>query len=142
MPWLFPGTIRENILFGLPYNEDKYLKTVKACELEMDLKVFPDGDMSRVGEHGATVSGGQRTRISLARAVYSQADVYLLDDPLSSLDAKVAENIFKNCLQGLLANRIILLTTPTARFLQEADYVVKLQRGSNCGSGKFRISER
>lgn len=74
--------------------------------------------------------------------MYSQADVYLLDDPLSSLDAKVAENISKNCLQGLLANRIILLTTPTARFLQEGDYVVKLQRGSNCGSGKFRISER
>ena len=94
-PRVFPGTIRENILFGLPYEEKLYTETIRACQLENDLKIFPQQDLAVIGEHGATVSGGQRTRISLARAVYSQADIYLLDDPLSSLDAKVAENVFR-----------------------------------------------
>lgn len=94
-PWVFPGTIRENILFGLPYDEKLYTEIIRACQLEKDFKTFPQQDLAVIGEHGATVSGGQRTRIALARAVYSQADIYLLDDPLSSLDAKVAENVFR-----------------------------------------------
>ena len=136
-PWVFPGTIRENILFGLPYNVEWYLQTVKACQLEKDFMVLPQGDLSRIGEHGATVSGGQRTRIALARAVYSKADIYLLDDPLSSLDATVSENIFKNCLRGLLADRIVLLTTRTTRYLKEADYIVKLKGGVIVAQGNF-----
>ena len=95
IPWVFPGTIRENILFGLPYNEKLYAETIRACQLEKDFKEFPQMDLALIGEHGATLSGGQRTRIALARAVYSQADIYLLDDPLSSLDAQVAENVFR-----------------------------------------------
>ena len=94
-PWVFPGTIRENILFGLSYNESKYNKIVKACQLEKDFANFPEHDLTRIGEHSATVSGGQRTRIGLARAVYSEAHIYLLDDPLSSLDINVAENVFR-----------------------------------------------
>ncbi len=94
-PWVFPGTIRENILFGLSYNESRYNKIIKACQLEKDFDSFPDQDLARIGEHGVTVSGGQRTRIALARAVYSDADIYLLDDPLSSLDINVAENVFR-----------------------------------------------
>ena len=94
-PWVFPGTIRENILFYLPYNEKFYHEVIKVCQLEKDLNSLPNKDLACIGEHGATLSGGQRTRISLARAVYSQADIYLLDDPLSSLDAKVAEKIFR-----------------------------------------------
>ena len=94
-PWVFPGTVRENILFYLPYNEKLYREVIRVCQLERDLNSFPNKDLSRIGEHGGTLSGGQRTRIVLARAVYSQADIYLLDDPLSSLDAKVAENIFR-----------------------------------------------
>ena len=136
-PWVFPGTIRENILFGLPYNEDWYQKTINACQLEMDLKSFPQGDLCYIGEHGTTISGGQRTRIALARAVYSKADIYLLDDPLSSLDAKVAENVFTFCLRGLLVDRIVLLSTHTTHFMKEADYVVKLKRGVIVSQGKF-----
>ncbi len=94
-PWVFPGTIRENILFGLSYNESKYNKVIKACQLEKDFDNFPEYDLTRIGEHGVTVSGGQRTRIALARAAYSEADIYLLDDPLSSLDINVAENVFR-----------------------------------------------
>ena len=93
-PWVFPGTVRENILFYLPYNEKLYREVIRVCQLERDFNSFPNKDLARIGEHGGTLSGGQRTRIALARAVYSQADIYLLDDPLSSLDAKVAENLF------------------------------------------------
>ena len=94
-PWVFPGTVRENILFYLPYNEKLYHEVIRACQLERDINSFPNRDLARIGEHGGTLSGGQRTRIVLARAVYSQADIYLLDDPLSSLDSKVAENLFR-----------------------------------------------
>ena len=128
-PWVFPGTIRENILFGLAYDEEWYSQTIKACQLEKDFKRFPDQDLSHIGEHGATLSGGQRTRIALARAVYSRADIYLLDDPFSSLDAKVAENIFNNVCKGLLAERIVFAITINPRYLAQADYIVKLTKG-------------
>ena len=95
IPWVFPGTIRENILFGLPYNEKFYAEVIRACQLEKDFRKFPQMDLALIGEHGATLSGGQRTRIALARAVYSQANIYLMDDPLSSLDAQVGENVFR-----------------------------------------------
>ena len=94
-PWVFPGTIRENILFYMPYNANLYKEVIRVCELEKDFKSFTKEDLTRIGHHSATLSGGQRTRIALARAAYSQADIYLLDDPLSSLDAKVAENVFR-----------------------------------------------
>lgn len=128
-PWVFPGTIRENIVFGQEYEEKWYSQTIRACQLERDFKRFPDQDLSHIGEHGATLSGGQRTRIALARAVYSRADIYLLDDPLSSLDAKVAENIFSNVFKGLLSERIVLTITLNPRYLAQADYIVKLTKG-------------
>ena len=136
-PWVFPGTIRENILFGLAYNERLYSKTVDVCELRADFKMLTAGDMSLIGEHGSTVSGGQRTRIALARAVYSQADIYLLDDPLSALDANVANNIFRKCLRGLLANRIIILTTHHFRYLDETDWIVRLEHGVVMAQGDY-----
>ena len=139
-PWVFSGTIRENILFGLVFDEQRYLKTIKACQLEMDFNDFPQGDLSRIGEHGATVSCGQRVRIALARAVYSQADIYLLDDPLSSLDAQVAENIFMYCIRGLLADRIVFLTTNNSRYLSKANYMVKLERGIVVNQGNFQTT--
>lgn len=128
-PWVFPGTVRENILFGLAYDEEWYSQTIKACQLERDFKRFPDQDLSYIGEHGATLSGGQRTRIALARAVYSRADIYLLDDPFSSLDAKVAENIFNNVFKGLLSERIVFVITLNSRYLAQADHIVKLKKG-------------
>jgi ABC-type multidrug transport system fused ATPase/permease subunit len=128
-PWVFPGTIRDNILFGLAYDEEWYSHTIKACQLERDFKRFPDQDLSHVGEYGATLSGGQRTRIALARAVYSRADIYLLDDPFSSLDAKVAENIFNNVFKGLLSERIVFAITLNPQYLAQADYIVKLTKG-------------
>ena len=128
-PWVFPGTVRENILFGLEYDKEWYSQTIKACQLERDFKRFPDEDLSYVGEHGATLSGGQRTRIALARAVYSRADIYLLDDPFSSLDAKVAENIFNCVFKDLLSERIVFVITLNPRYLAQAYYIVKLTEG-------------
>jgi len=87
--WIFSGTIRENILFGHPYDQHKYVRTIEACSLNEDLEQLPGGDQTLVGERGAVLSGGQQARVSLARAVYADGDVYLLDDPLSAVDFKV-----------------------------------------------------
>ncbi|XP_028400456.1 multidrug resistance-associated protein 4-like [Dendronephthya gigantea] len=132
-PWAFPGTIRENILFGSAFNEQWYLETIRACQLERDFRTFPEQDLSRIGEHGATLSGGQRTRIALARAVYSRADIYLLDDPLSSLDPKVADFIFKTVLKGLLSKRIVVMVS--RKYSNEADFIVKLDKGTVVAQG-------
>lgn len=84
-PWVFGASVRQNIIFGLEYDENRYYRTVKACALLSDFKQFPQGDKTVVGERGSSLSGGQKARINLARAVYRQADVYLLDDPLSAV---------------------------------------------------------
>ena len=83
--WVFGSTVRQNILFGQEFDRQKYQRVVKACSLYKDFKQFPDGDNTIVGERGSSLSGGQRARINLARAVYRQADIYLLDDPLSAV---------------------------------------------------------
>ncbi|OAD54852.1 hypothetical protein WN48_06052 [Eufriesea mexicana] len=92
--WLFTGTVRDNILFGQPYDKDRYIAVTQACALVKDFQQFPYGDMSNVGEDGSSLSGGQKARVNLARAVYRKADIYLLDDPLSAVDARVAKHLF------------------------------------------------
>ena len=103
--WVFSGTIRENILFGEPYEELKYTRIIEACALTHDIQQFPDCDQTVVGERGEVLSGGQRARVSLARAVYADADLYLLDDPLSAVDFKVGQHIFEKCFKGLLSHK-------------------------------------
>uniref|UniRef100_A0AAX7THM5 Multidrug resistance-associated protein 4 n=1 Tax=Astatotilapia calliptera TaxID=8154 RepID=A0AAX7THM5_ASTCA len=93
-PWVFPGTIRSNILFGRELNPKKYEQVLRACALKKDLEMFPDGDLTLIGDRGATLSGGQKARVNLARAVYEDADIYLLDDPLSAVDAEVGKHLF------------------------------------------------
>ena len=87
--WVFSGTFRENVLFGEPYEEKKYAEVLEACALIEDINRFANGDQTFVGEQGIVLSGGQRARVNLARAVYADADIYLLDDPLSAVDVKV-----------------------------------------------------
>jgi len=101
IPWLFSGTVRENVLFGEPYEESKYARIIEACALADDIQQFPEGNKAVVGERGVALSGGQRARVSLARAAYADADLYLLDDPLSALDSKVGLHIFTKCIKGL-----------------------------------------
>uniref|UniRef100_A0A3Q0SPS2 ATP-binding cassette, sub-family C (CFTR/MRP), member 4 n=1 Tax=Amphilophus citrinellus TaxID=61819 RepID=A0A3Q0SPS2_AMPCI len=98
-PWVFPGTIRSNILFGKELNPQKYERVIRACALKRDLELLPDGDQTLIGDRGATLSGGQKARVNLARAVYQDADIYILDDPLSAVDAEVGRHLFEQCWQ-------------------------------------------
>lgn len=88
--WLFTGTVRSNILFGEEYDRERYRRVIKKCALERDLSLLPNGDQTIVGERGASLSGGQKARIGLARACYREAAIYLLDDPLSAVDTHVS----------------------------------------------------
>ena len=135
--WVFPGTLRENVLFGEPYDEKKYTEVIEACALKEDINRFSNGDLTFVGEHGVVLSGGQRARVNLARAVYADADVYLLDDPLSAVDAKVGEHIFETCICKLLREKITILATYAENNMKAADQVVVLQKGSVLGKGSF-----
>ncbi|XP_026324225.1 multidrug resistance-associated protein 4-like [Hyposmocoma kahamanoa] len=135
--WLFPSTVRENIVFGLPYNSEKYKSVCKACSLEKDFKQFPYGDQTLVGERGASLSGGQRARINLARAVYRESDIYLLDDPLSAVDAKVGRELFEGCINGYLRNYTRVLVTHQIHFLKAADYIIVMNEGGIENVGTF-----
>ncbi|CAB3237240.1 unnamed protein product [Arctia plantaginis] len=134
--WLFPGTVRENILFGLPYDVDKYKEVCRVTCLQPDFKQFPYGDLSLVGERGVSLSGGQRARINLARAIYREADIYLLDDPLSAVDANVGRLLFEGCIKGYLKNSTCILVTHQIHYLKSADFIVVLSEGAieNMGS--------
>ncbi|CAH2068593.1 unnamed protein product, partial [Iphiclides podalirius] len=135
--WLFPSTVRENILFGLPYDKEKYKQVCRACSLEKDFKQFPYGDQTLVGERGVSLSGGQRARINLARAVYREADVYLLDDPLSAVDANVGRQLFEGCINGYLSGRTRILVTHQIHFLKAADFIIVLSEGGIQNMGTF-----
>ncbi|RQM11377.1 hypothetical protein B5M09_002672 [Aphanomyces astaci] len=110
-PWIQNLTVRENILFGKPYDRVKYHNVIEACALTKDLAAFPAGDRTEIGQKGVNVSGGQKARISLARACYSDADIFILDSPLSAVDAIVQNEIFTKCFLGLLRHKTVLLVT-------------------------------
>ena len=136
-PWVFSGTIRENILFGQPYNQNKYSRILEACSLAEDVGRFPNADLAVVGERGAVLSGGQRARVSLARAVYMDADLYLLDDPLSAVDIKVSQHIFEKCIKGLLSNKTRVLTSHQEQHMKQADNIIVLNKGRALTNGGF-----
>ena len=135
--WIFSGTIRENILFGQPHDETKYNRVIEACALTEDIQRFPDCDQTVVGVRGEVLSGGQKARISLARAVYADADFYLLDDPLSAVDFKVGQHIFKTCINDLLGEKMRVLTSHQEQHMKEADQVIVLYKGRVLGKGSF-----
>ncbi|XP_077262946.1 LOW QUALITY PROTEIN: ATP-binding cassette subfamily C member 4-like [Temnothorax americanus] len=128
-PWLFSGTVRDNILFGQPYDKARYNQVTNVCALTKDFRQFPQRDMTMVGERGITLSGGQRARVNLARAVYRQADLYLLDDPLSAVDSRVARHLYRKCITEYLHGKTRILVTHQLQFLKRADHIVVLDRG-------------
>lgn len=134
-PWLFNASVRDNILFGLPMDKQRYRTVLKRCALERDLELL-HGDGTIVGERGASLSGGQRARICLARAVYRRADVYLLDDPLSAVDTHVGRHLFDECMRGFLGKQLVILVTHQLQFLEDADLIVIMDKGviSACGT--------
>ncbi|XP_076441602.1 ATP-binding cassette sub-family C member 10-like [Babylonia areolata] len=127
--WIQNATVRDNILFHRPYVMSRYEAVLSACALTEDLKVLPAGDMTEVGENGVTLSGGQKARVALARAVYQDKDIYLLDDPLAAVDAHVARHLMQNCILGLLRNKTCILCTHHVRFLLQADVVMVMEDG-------------
>ena len=135
--WVFSGTIQENILFGNAYDERKFARVVEACALKEDLKRLPNGVLTFVGERGVVLSGGQRARVSLARAVYANADIYLLDDPLSAVDVKVGEHIFNHCVRQLLRDKITVMASYNENHMKIADQVIVLEEGSVLGKGVY-----
>ncbi|XP_018573016.1 multidrug resistance-associated protein 7 [Anoplophora glabripennis] len=135
-PWLQCGTLRDNVLFGRPYDDSKYRSVLFACGLAEDIQQLPAGDMTVVGESGSTLSGGQKARVALARAVYQDKSVYLLDDILSAVDAKVAKHIFQHCLMGLLLNKTRILCTHHVQYLIYADAIALVEDGSIKKIGK------
>ncbi|XP_056646549.1 probable multidrug resistance-associated protein lethal(2)03659 [Diorhabda sublineata] len=136
-PWLFAGSVRQNILFGQPMDKLRYKTVIKKCALERDFTLLPYGDKTIVGDRGVSLSGGQRARINLARAVYKQADIYLLDDPLSAVDTHVGKELFEQCIIGYLKNKTVILVTHQIQYLQDIDSILYLDDGVPT-TGSFR----
>ncbi|XP_012508190.1 PREDICTED: cystic fibrosis transmembrane conductance regulator [Propithecus coquereli] len=135
--WIMPGTIKENIIFGVSYDEYRYRSVIKACQLEEDISKFAEKDNIVLGEGGITLSGGQRARISLARAVYKDADLYLLDSPFGYLDVLTEKEIFESCATQLMANKTRILVTSKMEHLKKADKILILHEGSSYFYGTF-----
>ncbi|XP_068628985.1 ATP-binding cassette subfamily C member 4-like [Battus philenor] len=141
-PWLFVASVRQNILFGLPYDRVRYKKVVTACALVRDFELLPAGDATLVGERGISLSGGQRARIGLARACYRQADIYLLDDPLSAVDTHVGKHLMSECVTGLLKHSTRILVTHQLHHLKAADNIIILRNGEIESQGNFEEVSR
>ncbi|CAO3665762.1 unnamed protein product [Umbelopsis ramanniana] len=138
--WLQHKSLRDNILFGLPYDEERYNKVINACALKRDLEILDDGDQTEIGEQGVTLSGGQKQRVSLARAVYSRARHILMDDVLSAVDSHTAKHIYRNCLRSdLMHGRTRILVTHHVRLCSgAAKYLVKMDNGRIALHGKVQ----
>uniref|UniRef100_A0A8C2BQI1 ATP-binding cassette, sub-family C (CFTR/MRP), member 12 n=1 Tax=Cyprinus carpio TaxID=7962 RepID=A0A8C2BQI1_CYPCA len=124
--WIFHGTVKDNILMGEPFDQTR---VIHACSLKPDLAILPYGDQTEIGERGINLSGGQKQRVSLARAVYSNRDIFLLDDPLSAVDAHVGKHIFEECIKKELKGKSVILVTHQLQYLEFCDQVLLLDNG-------------
>ncbi|XP_067115329.1 ATP-binding cassette sub-family C member 10 isoform X1 [Osmerus mordax] len=129
-PWIQHATVRDNILFGRSYNSIYYQAVIEACALTDDLHILPNGDRTEVGENGVTLSGGQKARLALARAVYMEKDIYLLDDPLAAVDTNVAHHLMEKCVLGILRRKTRILCTHRIEFVDKADMVILMDKGT------------
>ena len=136
-PWVFSGSVRQNVLFGQAYDQDRYQKVLNVCALEHDISKMDHGDLTLVGERGVSLSGGQKARVNLARAIYRDADIYLLDDPLSAVDAHVGKHLFEECIKGFLKDKVVLLVTHQIQYLKEADNILVLRQGQITHQGAY-----
>ncbi|CAA7266944.1 unnamed protein product [Cyclocybe aegerita] len=132
--WIQNATIRENICFGRPFEEERYWKAIRDSCLEPDLEMLPNGDMTEVGEKGISLSGGQKQRLNICRAIYCDTEIQIFDDPLSALDAHVGKAVFQNVLQNATSGKTRILVTHALHFLPQVDYIYVIDDG--------RIAER
>lgn len=137
LPWVFSGTLRDNIIFNEPFDSTKFQKIVEICALKKDIERFPDEDLTTIGERGIVLSGGQRVRVSMARALYSDADIFLLDDPLSCVDAQVGNQIFEDYILTALRGRLCFFVTHQPCHMKYADHIIVMNKGSIAWEGSF-----
>lgn len=135
--WIQSGNIEENILFGNPMDKRKYKNVIHACSLKKDLELFSHGDQTIIGDRGINLSGGQKQRIQLARALYQDADIYLLDDPFSALDAHTGSELFREYVLSELADKTVIFVTHQVEFLPAADMILVLKEGQIIQAGKY-----
>ena len=137
-PWILNETLRNNIIFNKPYDEKKYNTIIDICQLQPDFELLQEGDLTSISDKGDNLSGGQKMRLSIARAVYSDADIYLFDDPLSALDADVGKLIFQKIIKEYLIGKTVLLITHSLQYIPKMDYVIKMDEGKIvfCGNVK------
>ncbi|XP_042861563.1 multidrug resistance-associated protein 1-like isoform X1 [Penaeus japonicus] len=138
--WIQNATLEDNILFNNKRDDDRYTQCVQACALQSDLDMLPGGDQTEIGEKGINLSGGQKQRVSLARAVYSNADIYLLDDPLSAVDSHVGKHIFENVIgpEGVLKGKTRILVTHGLTYLPKVEKIVVLKKGVITEQGTYK----
>ncbi|XP_050461235.1 ATP-binding cassette subfamily C member 4 isoform X1 [Cataglyphis hispanica] len=136
-PWLFAGSVRQNILFGRKMDQIRYDRVTKVCQLKRDFNLLPYGDKTIVGERGISLSGGQRARINLARAIYAEADIYLMDDPLSAVDAHVGKHMFEECIDKYLRGKTRILVTHQLQYLRNVGRIIVLKDGAIQAEGTY-----
>lgn len=134
-PIVFSDTIRNNILFGIPFDQQRYDNVVEQSCLIADFEILEHGDATMVGEKGITLSGGQKARLALARALYADGDIFILDDPISAVDSKVAREIHEKCLKQLRKNKTLILVTHQISFLYDCDHVIIMDEGKVSKTG-------
>jgi len=137
-PFIQNASVRENILFGQPFDYKRYKTAIDVSALKPDLKVLPHGDQTEIGEKGINLSGGQRTRVSIARAVYQDAHVYLFDDPLSAVDSHVGAHIFEECILNKLQGKVRVFVTNAITFLPKCDNMIVLEKGKVVQYGTYK----
>ncbi|EAR99950.2 ABC transporter C family protein (macronuclear) [Tetrahymena thermophila SB210] len=141
-PWIIQDTVQENILFGQSKDQLRYKTVLKVCCLEEDIAYFVDGDQTNIGEKGDTLSGGQRKRVNLARSIYKQADIYVMDDPLAALDIGVASQISKECFEGMLKNKTRVIFTNNLVGMSNSDRIFVVKNGEIVDEGNYAYVKR
>ena len=136
--WIQNDTLRNNILFYLPFDSQRYYKIIDICELNQDINALIGGDLTEIGEKGINLSGGQRARINIARALYNNKDIYIFDDPLSALDANVGKNIVRNCIKYYLEDKTRILITHALQHVYYADRIYYMKHGKIKWEGDYR----
>ena len=138
IPWIQNDTIRNNILFSKPFDEEKYNRVLSLCQLNEDLETFEGKDLTEIGEKGVNLSGGQKVRVSLARTIYNEPDIYLFDDPISALDANVGKKIMKNCIVKYLKGKTRVVVTHALSYLKYMDRIIYMKKGKIEWSGTYQ----
>jgi len=136
-PWIQNNTLRQNILFFKEFDKNKYEQVLDLCQLKPDIETLTGGDLTEIGEKGINLSGGQKSRVALARAIHLDTDIYLLDDPISALDANVGEKIMHDCILGYLKHKTRVLVTNAVHFLPLMDKIIYINNGEIKFFGTF-----